>query len=164
MGKKKQNRYLWWNPSEWYICLHTKTPEFFTNTVVLWWLGDCWPTGFKTGCSQSSCSVFCPQICHQKLPLPWWLFYLVALFHTEDLRKYGFDPILELRINDIKRLELRPWFAFFCWKSAWHSMPDNRGRLWYANKSGIYRRVQWMFFFFRLFDWKKIFTMRITPR
>ena len=31
--------------------------------------------------------------------------HLVALFHTEDLKKYGFNPILEPLINDIKTLE-----------------------------------------------------------
>ena len=31
--------------------------------------------------------------------------HLVALFHTEDLKKYGFNPILEPLINDIKALE-----------------------------------------------------------
>ena len=30
---------------------------------------------------------------------------MVALFHTEDLKKYGFNPILEPLINDIKTLE-----------------------------------------------------------
>ncbi|CAI5668325.1 unnamed protein product [Oreochromis niloticus] len=31
--------------------------------------------------------------------------HLVALFHTEDMKKYGFDPILQPLINDIKILE-----------------------------------------------------------
>lgn len=31
--------------------------------------------------------------------------HLVALFHVQDLKKYGFDPILEPLINDIKTLE-----------------------------------------------------------
>lgn len=30
--------------------------------------------------------------------------HLVALFHSEDLKKYGFDPILQ-PLNDIKVLE-----------------------------------------------------------
>lgn len=33
--------------------------------------------------------------------------HLVALFHTEDVKKYGFDPILQPLINDIKTLESR---------------------------------------------------------
>lgn len=31
--------------------------------------------------------------------------HLVALFHTEDLKKYGFDPIVEPLIDDIKTLQ-----------------------------------------------------------
>jgi len=31
--------------------------------------------------------------------------HLVSLFHTEDLKKYGFDPILQPLIDDIKTLE-----------------------------------------------------------
>ncbi|XP_023821499.1 uncharacterized protein LOC101158135 isoform X1 [Oryzias latipes] len=31
--------------------------------------------------------------------------HLVALFHTDDVKKYGFDPILQPLINDIKILE-----------------------------------------------------------
>lgn len=29
----------------------------------------------------------------------------MALFHTEDVKKYGFDPILQPLIDDIKILE-----------------------------------------------------------
>lgn len=32
-------------------------------------------------------------------------FHLVALFHSEDVKKYSFDPILQPLIDDIKTLE-----------------------------------------------------------
>lgn len=44
------------------------------------------------------------EICHQNLPALSNI-HLVALFHTEDLRRYGFDSILEPLINDIRTLE-----------------------------------------------------------
>lgn len=31
--------------------------------------------------------------------------HLIALFHAQDVKKYGFDPILEPLIRDIKILE-----------------------------------------------------------
>ena len=33
------------------------------------------------------------------------IIHLVSLFHTQDLRKYGFDVLLEPLINDMKKLE-----------------------------------------------------------
>lgn len=32
--------------------------------------------------------------------------HLVALFHSEDFKKYGFDPILKPLVDDIKVLEI----------------------------------------------------------
>lgn len=44
--------------------------------------------------------------------------HLVMLFHTEDLKKYGFDPILDPLINDIKNLRVVALICLFLLKKS----------------------------------------------
>ena len=65
--------------------------------------------------------------------------HLVALFHTEDVKKYGFDPILQPLINYIKTLESHGLDLPFSTEKVHGTMSDNWGQLRNACNSRVYR-------------------------
>lgn len=64
------------------------------------------PLGSKRGAHKIGALYFVLRNLPPKFNSALMNIHLVALFHTEDLKKYGFDPILEPLINDIKTLEI----------------------------------------------------------
>ncbi|KAK0132303.1 hypothetical protein N1851_032899 [Merluccius polli] len=63
--------------------------------------------------------------------------HLVALFHMEDVKKYGFDPILQPLINDIKTLECHGLDLPFATERVHGTMSGNWEQLRDARNSGL---------------------------
>lgn len=63
------------------------------------------PLGSKKGVHKLGCVYFILRNLSQKLNSVLMNIHLVALFHSEDLKKYGFEPILKPLIDDLKILE-----------------------------------------------------------
>ncbi|XP_056466516.1 uncharacterized protein LOC130405457 [Gadus chalcogrammus] len=63
------------------------------------------PLGSKKGIHKLGCIYFILRNLSPKLNSVLMNIHLVALFHSEDLKKYGFDPILKPLLNDLKILE-----------------------------------------------------------
>ncbi|KAG7459332.1 hypothetical protein MATL_G00209530 [Megalops atlanticus] len=63
------------------------------------------PLGSKKGIHKPGCIYFILRNLPTKLNSVSMNIHLVALFHSEDLKKYGFDPILQPLVNDLKVLE-----------------------------------------------------------
>ncbi|KAK0151868.1 hypothetical protein N1851_006762 [Merluccius polli] len=65
------------------------------------------PLGSKKGIHKLGCAYFILRNLPTKLNSVLMNIHLVALFHSEDLKKYGFGPILQPLINDLKILEMQ---------------------------------------------------------
>lgn len=65
------------------------------------------PLGSKRGIHKIGCLYFLVRNLLPKFNSVLINIHLVSLFHTQDLHKYGFDVILELLINDMKKLEIQ---------------------------------------------------------
>ena len=63
------------------------------------------PLGSKRGIHKIGCIYFVLRNLPPKLNSILMNIHLVSLFHTPDLKKYGFDAILEPLLNDVKQLE-----------------------------------------------------------
>lgn len=63
------------------------------------------PLGSKKGVHKLGCVYFVLRNLSPKLNSVLMNIHLVALFHSEDLKKYGFEPILKPLIDDLKILE-----------------------------------------------------------
>ncbi|XP_028310661.1 uncharacterized protein LOC114468147 [Gouania willdenowi] len=63
------------------------------------------PLGSKKGVHKLGCIYFILRNLPPKLNSVLMNIHLVALFHSEDLKKYGFDPILKPLVDDLKVLE-----------------------------------------------------------
>ena len=63
------------------------------------------PLGSKKGIHKLGCVYFILRNLPMKLNSVLMNIHLVALFHSEDLKKYGFDPILQPLVHDLKVLE-----------------------------------------------------------
>lgn len=63
------------------------------------------PLSSKKGVHKLGCIYFILRNLPPKLNSVLMNIHLVALFHTEDLKKYGFDPILKPLVDDLKILE-----------------------------------------------------------
>lgn len=63
------------------------------------------PLGSKKGVHKLGCIYFILRNLPPKLNSVLMNIHLVALFHSEDLKKYGFDPILKPLVDDLKILE-----------------------------------------------------------
>ncbi|KAK0153147.1 hypothetical protein N1851_005164 [Merluccius polli] len=63
------------------------------------------PLGSKKGVHKLGCIYFILRNLSPKLNSVLMNMHLVALFHSEDLKKYGFDPIIKPLLNDLKILE-----------------------------------------------------------
>ena len=63
------------------------------------------PLGSKKGVHKLGCVYFVLRNSSPKLNSVLMSIHLVALFHSEDLKKYGFEPILKPLIDDLKILE-----------------------------------------------------------
>ena len=63
------------------------------------------PLGSKKGIHKLGCIYFILRNLSPKLNSVLMNIHLVALFHSEDLKKYGFDPILKPLLNDLTMLE-----------------------------------------------------------
>lgn len=63
------------------------------------------PLGSKKGVHKLGCVYFVLRNLSPKLNSVLMNIHLVALFHSEDLKKYGFEPILKPLIDDLKTLE-----------------------------------------------------------
>lgn len=76
--------------------------------------------------------------------------HLVALFHTEDVKKYGFDRILQPLIDDIKILESHGIDLPLSSEKVYVS--DNWGQLRDAWNNGFCRVFQWTSLLSFVFD------------
>lgn len=63
------------------------------------------PLGSKKGVHKLGCIYFVLRNLPPELNSVLMNIHLVALFHSEDLKKYGFDPILKPLVDDLKILE-----------------------------------------------------------
>ena len=63
------------------------------------------PLGSKKGVHKLGCIYFILRNLPPKLNSVLMNIHLVALFHSEDLKKYAFDPILQPLVDDLKILE-----------------------------------------------------------
>lgn len=63
------------------------------------------PLGSKKGIHKLGCIYFILRNLSPKLNSVLMNIHLVTLFHSEDLKKYGFDHILKPLLNDLKILE-----------------------------------------------------------
>lgn len=63
------------------------------------------PLGSKKGIHKLGCVYFTLRNLPPKLNSVLMNIHLVALFHSDDLKKYGFGPILQPLLNDLKLLE-----------------------------------------------------------
>ncbi|XP_026018914.1 uncharacterized protein LOC113019411 [Astatotilapia calliptera] len=63
------------------------------------------PLGSKKGVHKLGCIYFVLRNLPPELNSVVMNIHLVALFHSEDLKKYGFDPILKPLVDDLKILE-----------------------------------------------------------
>lgn len=75
--------------------------------------------------------------------------HLVALFHTEDVKKYGFDPILQPLIDDIKILESDGIDLPFSSEKVYGTICQITGDAW---NNGFYRVFQWTSLLSFVFD------------
>ena len=96
------------------------------------------PLGSKRGVHKIGALYFVLRNLPPKLNSALMNIHLVALFHTEDVKKYGFDPILQPLINDIKTLESHGIDLPFSTEKV-HYMSDNWGQLRDAQNSGLYK-------------------------
>lgn len=64
------------------------------------------PLGSKKGIHKLGCFYFILRNLPAKLNSVLMNIHLVALFHSEDLKKYGFGPILQPLVQDLKVLNL----------------------------------------------------------